>query len=329
MATGSSADIQARIAGAPPYGVLPKWWAWVAPVRDALIGGASDLLASCYSFIAYVKTQTRLWTATGVFIDIFGFDFLGLAVVRMAGESDAVYAARVRKEILRERVTRSGMVQALTDLTGQQPNIFEPWNTNDAGAWNTGALAWSGGGAGGAGAWGSTLMPNQVMIIVYRSSTVGVGLANYGGWSHGTGSSATPSNGGWNTGGVGWSSAAMALGGITDQDIYDCINLTKPVGVVVWVSIQNTPVPLTWVDLQALFPGDLYLNGGVVMINSGVTVFPTSKPAAAGLPWNQGGVLQSSGLGSSAGSPAWLAQMPVAPGPSTQVWLNGLIVQVV
>ncbi len=322
MATGSSADIQARIAGAPPYGVLPKWWAWVAPVRDALIGGASDLLASCYSFIAYVKTQTRLWTATGVFIDIFGFDFLGLAVVRRTGESDAVYAARVRKEILRERVTRSGMGQALTDLTGQQPNIFEPWNTNDAGAWNTGTLAWSGGGAGGAGAWGSTLMPNQVMIIVYRSSTVGVGLANYGGWSHGTGSSATPSNGGWNTGGVGWSSAAMALGGITDQDIYDCINLTKPVGVVVWVSIQNTPVPLTWVELQALFPGDLYLNGGVVVVSSG---FPTSTPSTSMTPYSNGGVLcMSPGAGPSVGTPSWALGLPTTE-PSTPgfVYLNG------
>jgi hypothetical protein len=46
--------------------------------------------------------------------------------MRKAGECDATYDARVKKEILRERVTRSGMIKALTDLTGNAPLILEP-----------------------------------------------------------------------------------------------------------------------------------------------------------------------------------------------------------
>ena len=75
---------------------------------------------------------------------MFGFSYLGRAITRNAGEADAAYALRTQTEILRERGTRAGMIKALSDLTGSAPSIFEPWNTNDAGALNNGTVALGG-----------------------------------------------------------------------------------------------------------------------------------------------------------------------------------------
>lgn len=94
-----------------------------------------------------------------------------------------------------------------------------------------------------------------------------------------------------------------------------------------------TPVPipqpgtLTWLALQALYPGSLFLNGGVVMASPGV--FPSSAPTVAGVPWSNGGVLQVTPGGTSALSPSWISLVSSAiPDQTGFVFLNGTIVMV-
>ena len=118
--------------------LLPsRWWSTPAPIREAIIGGASDVLAQAQALFVYAKAQMRLATATGFWIDLFSYDYLGLTTQRRTGESDAAYAARVKKELVRERVTRSGMMQALLDLTGKAPIIIEPFRGGDVGGWSS------------------------------------------------------------------------------------------------------------------------------------------------------------------------------------------------
>lgn len=215
--TPEAEDIQNRLVRLLPQ----RWWSNPAPIRDAILGGASDLLAWGQSLFVYAKFQMRLATATDFWIDIFSYDYLGLTTQRRTNEADADYRVRVGKELVRERVTRAGMYQALLDLTGNPPIIIEPFNGGDVGAWDVSWWGWDTGGA-----WGDSI-PSQVFITVQRTG-VGVGIANVGGWDTGYL--------GWDQYGM-WTDSSMVTGAVTDQDIYDCINRTKPAGVTVWVQL--------------------------------------------------------------------------------------------
>ena len=130
-ATGSSADIVERIKRLIPG----RWFSWVAPNRDAILGGLSDLAAWGYNLISYARAQSRIATAYGVWLDIIGFDFLQRFITRGSMGDDA-FRAFIKATILKERVTRTGMINGVTTLTGNAPWVFEPWNTYDTAAYS-------------------------------------------------------------------------------------------------------------------------------------------------------------------------------------------------
>lgn len=128
---GGSANVLKRI-----WRVLPKgWFQWGAPNRDAILGGLSDSASWCYGLVQYARQQTRLSSANGIWLDIFAYDFLGRTLVRN-GLIDDSFRALIRSTVLQERVTRLGMIEAVTLLTGKAPWVFEPWNTGDTGAYS-------------------------------------------------------------------------------------------------------------------------------------------------------------------------------------------------
>lgn len=230
MTTGSSADIQSRILQ-----VLPKrWFKWVAPYRDAIIGSASDGAAWCYSLVQYAKAQTRLRTAYGVWLDIYCYDFLGRTLTRN-GAQDNAFRAMIKATILQERVTRNGMVNALTTLTGKAPKIFEPWNTNDTGAYSAPAGSGPprcGGTMGygvGVGGYGNMLLPCQAFITVHRGA--GSGIPVVGGYGNVVE--------GYGVGYTEYAGPHVEQTGITNTMIYQIINQTKPTGTTSWVAITN------------------------------------------------------------------------------------------
>ena len=257
MAVGDSNDLLARVKRELPS----HWFNQAAPIRDAILGGLSDLGAWLYSFLYYAYAQMRLATASGPWLDLFANDFLGLYLTRR-GASDAAFRATIKATILQERVTRAGMSSMLKTLTGSPPIIFEPWNTGDTGGWDMGLIAWAGaaassapaGGwdagyvawdqgasgwditsasyqaAGGAGGWGATTneMPAQVLITVPPSS-IAAGVPNVAGWDG--------PMGGWDQGAIEWVDD-QSLGELTEADIYAAINATKPTGVIAWTDIQ-------------------------------------------------------------------------------------------
>jgi hypothetical protein len=234
---GGADDIIRRVKLLMPKG----WWNDAAPIRDAIIGGLSDVSAWCYSLIVYAKKQTRVASATDLWLDILSKDYFRFELPRRVNEQDEAFRTRIQKELIRERVTRKGMNDALTDLTGKTPYIFEPWNTGDAGAWDVGTFALD-----IAGGWGDTCLPAQSFVNVIPP---GAGIPGAPGWD----CAAL----GWDIGGM-WGDMNLISGTITDQDIYDTINKTRPTGAIVWTQLSAPqgplPLPVTKVRTPSFAP---------------------------------------------------------------------------
>lgn len=229
---GSSLNNLSRVKQLVPKG----WFKFAAPYRDAIIGGLGDSAAWNYGLILYARAQTRLATAYGIWLDIIAFDFLGRFLVRN-GLNDDVFRAVIRATILQERVTRKGMISAITTLTGFAPTVFEPWNANDTGAYSgsraSGAPQYGSVGYGvGNGGYGSMNLPGQVFLKVTRGAPSGV--PNVGGYGNNVE--------GYGVGKNEYIGSLTALIGITNAIIYQLINITKPTGTTCWVAI-GAPVP--------------------------------------------------------------------------------------
>lgn len=225
---GSSANILDRVRK-----VLPKgWFQWAAPYRDAIIGGLSDSAAWNYGLITYARAQTRLATAYGVWLDIFAYDFLGRTLTRN-GAPDNSFRAMIDATILQERVTRAGMIAAVTTLTGNAPWVFEPWNTYDTGAYSgirsRGGKQYGSMGYGvGRGGYGNMKLTAQTFMKVTQKPGAGIpGVGGYG-----------SSIAGYGRGAMEYAGPNVEQSGVTDAMIMRLITLTKPTGTTVWVAID-------------------------------------------------------------------------------------------
>lgn len=146
---------------------LPKtWFPDSSPYTDAALYGAATLLNSFYTLYAYAKDQLRLTTMSGGWMDLFAGDFFGSNLPRLPGETDAAYLVRIRINLFRERSTVAAVSSVLSDVTGQKPKIFEPWQPSQTGSYRNGGC-----GYGVAGAYGSVIMRNQALITAYRPSS--------------------------------------------------------------------------------------------------------------------------------------------------------------
>lgn len=226
---GDTGDMVARLRA-----VLPRRWfaddsppppvgngASNAPVLAALLTGLAGAWSWLYGSIGYVALQTRIGSATDDFLDRISADFFGAALPRRINEGDAPFRARVLAELQRPRGTRPAIVQALVNLTGRTPAIFEPARPADTGAWNTQI------GYGVAGGWGNLSLPAQFFVTAYRPGAAGIPAI--AGWRAG----------GWNRGVSAYATLAMVQGAVTDPDIYGAVASTIPAGVVAWVQITN------------------------------------------------------------------------------------------
>ena len=271
MATGDSADILARLKSLVPGG----WFARVAPLRTAVFGGIADALSAVFALLITVKAQTRIATAVGWFLDLIAWDFFGPTYLRNVGESDGAWRVRFIKEILRPRATRGALVEAISDLTGQQPKLIELFNPADCGGWDTDAFAYAGdpvpapalsgwddapGGwdspglfafvapsaaiapSGGAGCWGATMAPGdpfQVFITVYRPP--GGGTPYVAGWDTCAGAYAgetviVPALSGWDDAPGGWDVGGL-FAFVTPVPLSSVVS---DFGAIEWTSDEET-----------------------------------------------------------------------------------------
>src|ERR1700722_17312181 len=109
MAIGDQQDCVFRIKANLPQ----HWFNDSTPILDAIINGLASTLAFIYSLIQYARNQTRISTATDGFLDLISFDYFGGNLPRQQQEQDNPFRLRILANLLRERVTRKGMILAL------------------------------------------------------------------------------------------------------------------------------------------------------------------------------------------------------------------------
>lgn len=159
MATGDQADITRRIKA-----LLPRWFgAGDTPVLDALLQGPAWALSFIYDLAAYAKLQTRIRTATDGWLDLIAGDFFGARLMRRAGQGDVSYRSTILASVLRRKVTRKALSDALTLLTGRTPMIGEGDQPASTGAWDVNNAFWD----TPMGFWGEH-RPFEAFVIAYR-----------------------------------------------------------------------------------------------------------------------------------------------------------------
>ncbi|KVQ85619.1 hypothetical protein WK07_04625 [Burkholderia multivorans] len=194
-------------------------------MRDAIAAGLANAHAYVYSFIEYVRLQTRILTATDGFLDAIAQDFFGSALMRSANQSDASFRARILINIFRERATRKAITKVLEDLTGRTPIIIEPQRPADTGSYGAPNC-----GYGVAGAYGSVLLPYQAFVIAYRPFGTGIPyVAGYGSSPAGYGQPSRAS----------YADIASSSNAISDSDIYAAIDSVKPAATIIWTNISS------------------------------------------------------------------------------------------
>jgi hypothetical protein len=224
---GDADDFAARLRA-----VLPKrWFSDNAPVLTTVLYCFATPWSSIYGLLQFVKSQSRIRTAAGTWLDLIARDFFGHALARKPSESDQAYGARIRANLLYPRATRDAVITGLWNLTGTECTVFEPARPTDTGAYNrfhagppSSALGLAYGIAGG---WGSLSLPYQAFVTAKRLPTdVSALIGGYG-----TGA------GGYGVGALAYISLSTLSGRVTDADIQSAVVRLLPVNTTAWLRI--------------------------------------------------------------------------------------------
>lgn len=224
MAIGDIPDFVRRLRAALPR----RWFPDDSPVLVGMLTGFAAVWSNLFALLQYTIQQSRLATVSGVFLDLVAKDYFGTRIVRNAAEPDTHFRRRILAEILRPRATRAAIDQALFDLTGQHPVIFEPANATDTGGYNLGGIGYN-----TAGGWGSVLLPFQAFITAFRPA--GGGIANVSGYGNiAFGITTTGGLGGYGVGAIEYADLELITGAITDADIYATVAAAMPIATIGW-----------------------------------------------------------------------------------------------
>jgi hypothetical protein len=180
-----------------------------------------------YAMLRYAKSQTRIATASDIWLDLISWDFFGKRLKRGPSEGDDALRSRIMLEMFRERATRSAVETVLEELTGRAPIIFEAARSSDTGGYTS--LDGQGGGVAynAAGGWGSLVLPFQCFVTAYRPNNGGIGqVTGWGGFA-----------GGYGIGAIEYASLDMAQAQVTDADIYSAITGVLPAATIAWTQI--------------------------------------------------------------------------------------------
>lgn len=198
-------------------GYLPPWFADQNPILNAFLQGAGTVYAFLYNDLTYAKLQTRIKTATDEFLDFIGYDFFGDTLLRCPNESDDDYRQRILNALFQERATFDGMFTALQKLTGRDPIIWEAWNggTNfyNYGYYNHFFAGFD--------------APYQAWITVYRPTPI---VTNDSAFLNNTSFANAVSY---------YGAPAQNVSCISDDDILYTIEITKPIGTLMHVTILD------------------------------------------------------------------------------------------
>lgn len=210
--------------------VLPtRWFPDETPILDLVLTGIAWCWAWAFGCLTYVRAQSRIATASDVWLDAIAQDYFGPIACQRRGQSDDGYRRRILADLLRERGTRFAVRISLEDLTGRTPLIFEPANPADTGGYGVSGAPGCGLAYGKAGGWGSLTLPFQSFVTAYRPAGAGIAFVN--GWGGAWG--------GYGGGAIEYASLDMISGRVTDVDIYAAIAAVLPAATVCWTRIAS------------------------------------------------------------------------------------------
>ena len=151
-----NADIVQRLISSLPS----SWFSDTAKSPGGVLHSILDSWAANHKYvlsgIQYVAALTRIATATGAGLNTVAKDLLGPTFIRLPGETDASYRARIQFTVLQPRVTRQAIQNAILAATGVTPRMTEPWNPGDTSAYDEGSF-WGVDILSNPGRWGSDL----------------------------------------------------------------------------------------------------------------------------------------------------------------------------
>ena len=212
--------------------ILPsRWFGDSTPVLDSVLSGLAAAWEQLYSALNFVRTQSRLTTAYGIWLDLIGEDFFGAALRRRHWEIDTTYRDRLLAEIGRERGTRAALKSAIEAATSTPCRIFEPARPQDTGGYGAlpGRQAIPGGNLayGAMGGWGCLKMPFQVLVDTRLK--ISSGSTPGSGWNE--------PFGGYNAGSACYASLADSRRRLTANDVYSEIVNVLPVSTIAWTRV--------------------------------------------------------------------------------------------
>jgi len=150
---------------------MPPWFGNQHQNLDALLAGFVSIMDVYYQQYQYLILQQRIATATEENLDLISQDYLGNLLPRKSHENDDTYRARILATVLRPKATRMAMYNALLQLTGFPPIIYEGWLLADGMALNEPNYY----GLNINSQLGSGLSPYTCIIVVFLPSYQGMG----------------------------------------------------------------------------------------------------------------------------------------------------------
>ena len=199
--------------------LIPDWFGEISPIFDSLIQGNAVAEAFIYDMIQFVAEQCRIQTTVDGFLDIASIDFFAGDLPRFANETDSAFRTRIIASIFRLRGTRPAMRSVLLSTTGLEPELFEPSRPADCLCLGVGAL--------GVGKLGNLDLPYQAFAVAHRTITT----------TQGRKPGLNAPMAGLNQEAVLFPDDASRYA-LSDADILNAINKTKPEGTVTWIRIQ-------------------------------------------------------------------------------------------
>lgn len=140
--SGTGAVIVITYPNVPPNTV----WTTAAPPLNTVVVGLSvsddstetltlqPQAAPPTGALQYAAAATRVQTAMNGALDLAALDFLDNTFrLRVTGETDAAFRARVLAALLPSGATRAAVSAAVASVTGVIPRIIEPWRPQDTG----------------------------------------------------------------------------------------------------------------------------------------------------------------------------------------------------
>ena len=144
-AIGSTNDMVARMKAVLPAGWFPAAPAGqpsATPVLDGVLTGLGWMLSQSFALLTYANLQTRIGSATDIWLDLSAQDYFNTSLTRKNNEADTAFSERIQASLLPPAGTRAAISAAVEALTGTPPVIFEPFNPGDCGAYGYGGLAY-------------------------------------------------------------------------------------------------------------------------------------------------------------------------------------------